>query len=246
MSFNILGFALATALTQNVADRQKALEIDMIGGVMGGSPLGLVLVTALAQQQAATQTGAPAPQAGAVTAGDGAAGNGAPTLVEVPNIRDEPTFDDAAELLAGFGLTASDAKVISTRPVGTVVESIPPAGALVPTGSKIEVAISAGKEIPNVVNMQYEAAKETLERDGFTVGRWGEEGVVGTADVVLSQDPPGGSYASAGDMVLLTAASKPSVEKVEKVEKAERVERVERVEKTGAKSGARSNARSGA
>lgn len=205
-----MGFVLATALTRNLPDRQKALEIDLLGGIMGNSALGLVLVTTLAQQQKTTlqQDTAPqqqsAPQPGPVPAVEST-----PGLVEIPDIREHATFDRAAALLAGFGLVAAEIKVISRRPVGAVVESIPAAGTLAPAGSTVQVAVSVGKQVPTVVGSMFEAAKQVLEQDEFTVERR-PSGTAGTPDVVLAQDPAGGTYASAGDVVVLSAASKSS------------------------------------
>ncbi|QIS14222.1 hypothetical protein [Nocardia arthritidis] len=56
MTFNVLGFVLATALTRDMKDRDQASQLELLGGLMGSSPLGLVLIATVAGQQSQPST----------------------------------------------------------------------------------------------------------------------------------------------------------------------------------------------
>jgi len=62
-------------------------------------------------------------------------------------------------------------------------------------------------EVPNVVNLQFDAAKTTLEAKGFRVSRLDDQFSTQAPGTVLKQDPSGGRLADEGSTVVLTVSS---------------------------------------
>jgi hypothetical protein len=188
MNFNLMGFALASALTQNMPDRQQAAGIDLVGGLMGSNPLGLVLVATLAQQnQSADSTGI-APT-----------GQPAPELVVVPNVS-RKSFDEVTSMLTDIGLVAVRTSVLCDKPIGDVLETVPAAGSLAQPGSSVQVAVSIGKPVSDVTQLNTREAADRLKADGFRVQSHTTD-QTGAPDTVLRQEPQGGEYLSAGESV---------------------------------------------
>jgi eukaryotic-like serine/threonine-protein kinase len=197
MPFNVLGFALATALTQNLTDRQQAAQLDLVGGLLGSSPLGLVLVAALAQQ------------AGTGTTGTGPGGPvTTPTKVQVPDVTASASVDDAAALLTSLGLVAGQTGAVSDQPRDQILGSDPAAGTLVDPGSTVLIVISAGKRVPDVTNRTVKEATTILTSAGFAVNQQ-QSTESGAPDTVLSQDPASGQFLSAGDAVTIFVSKPP-------------------------------------
>ncbi|MGC5585657.1 Stk1 family PASTA domain-containing Ser/Thr kinase [Ornithinimicrobium sp. W1665] len=123
------------------------------------------------------------------------------------------TEPEARTELTGLGFTVPDAEERnSDAPVGEVVEQDPPSGQL-EEGSEVLIVVSAGPEaieIPDVLDMEEQAARDLLEREGFTNVR-DEAEEVHDPDVeegqVVSTEPQPGDEVEPDREIVLTVAS---------------------------------------
>lgn len=118
-----------------------------------------------------------------------------PTLVVVPNLVDEPV-DQAGDDLKSAGLELG-----AVSGSGGVVRSqSPAAGAQVPRGTVVSVALGPAVQdqvdVPNVVGMPVDDVPALLVARGLVLGQ-----VSGTGEVVRSQRPPPGTRVLMGTAV---------------------------------------------
>ena len=130
-----------------------------------------------------------------------------PKPVAVPPVVGESYDDAAAELQqAGFAVARED--VTSNEPAGTVVGQDPTANSLVPRGATIALRVSRGPQtsaVPDVVGLDRSDAAATLRNAGFRVLVQEQETESSAEDdIVLAQDPLGGSQQPRGATILIT------------------------------------------
>ncbi len=129
-----------------------------------------------------------------------------PKPVSVPDVRGE-TLAQASATLHNAGFNVNTTVVQSTQPANTVISESPSPGTNAPQGSTVNLTISAGppqKSVPSVVNETAQQATHDLEAAGFHV----TEVQQSTTDpnqnnIVLSQNPNGGSQATQGSTVTI-------------------------------------------
>lgn len=122
------------------------------------------------------------------------------------------TEPEARTTLVGLGFTVDSEERNSDAPVDQVIEQDPPSGQL-EEGSEVLIVVSAGPEaieIPDVIDMEEQAARDLLEREGFTnVREEAEE--VHDPDVeeghVVSTEPEPGDEVEPDREIVLTLAS---------------------------------------
>jgi eukaryotic-like serine/threonine-protein kinase len=129
-----------------------------------------------------------------------------PALVNVPLVEGQQYETAAAALQrAGFAVARSD--VESDEPLGTVVAQNPEGNSSQPKGSRITLSVSQGPtttQVPDVLGFGEDAARSTLEGEGFRVRvRRRAVSTPDEADVVLDQFPAPGETANAGSFVEL-------------------------------------------
>jgi hypothetical protein len=129
--------------------------------------------------------------------------------VRVPNFAglDEPAAKAKAQEL-GLKLKVGDHRFSETARIGSVIDQTPPSGKLVPDGTLVVVALSAGSEsfqLPDVVGLRVDDAKKTLKERGlaFEVQTTASDKPQGT---VLESFPSAGVTVQTGDTVRLTVA----------------------------------------
>jgi serine/threonine-protein kinase len=127
--------------------------------------------------------------------------------VQIPDVTGQP-FANAKSALQGQGFTVSRVDVQSDQyPKGVVVASNPPAGSSVAKGSKIELSVSKGPattQVPDVTNQNQADATQILEGAGLTVAVVQDFVTDPSQDgIVISQDPPAGADAQAGEVVTI-------------------------------------------
>jgi serine/threonine-protein kinase len=195
--FNLQGFALSVALTRDMRDRERAMQLAFVGGMIGGAnPAGVLLVSALARaEDGDTVPGRPPAGGGPVAQLPDV------SRVQVPDLPRDP--DEAAELLTQRGLKAAIVRVESDDPMELVIGSDPPSETVVRRGSTVDVLVSAGIPVPGVVGEPAQAAEEEVSRAGFSVDLT-ESKKAGRPDHVAEQDPAAGTFAEAGTTVTLT------------------------------------------
>jgi serine/threonine-protein kinase len=137
----------------------------------------------------------------------------APVLVEVPAVVGLDR-NEAADLLQEQDLGITFREETSTDVAeGIVIRSDPAEGEEVEPGTRVTLFISTGPEespIPNVSNLDIEAARKTLADAGFGVG---QETLQDSQDyeegIVISQSLPAGTKAAPGTSIDLVVSSGP-------------------------------------
>jgi serine/threonine-protein kinase len=135
-------------------------------------------------------------------------------MTEVPPVVDESAEQATSELqAAGFSVEFAPA-LDSDKPANTVVEQDPSGGTPAASGTTVTIYVSQGPKsttVPKVTSTDRESAKQTLSAAGFKVdikcqyvSDPSQEGIV------LSQDPAGGTSASAGAVVTLIIGIAPT------------------------------------
>lgn len=108
-----------------------------------------------------------------------------------------------------LGLRLLEVQEDSPRPAGEVLRQAPPPGTQLEREDPVTVFTSTGRdlvEVPNVIDKKADDAREALEALGFEVR---EQKVRGPRDeIVVSQNPPGGTLAPRGSTVSLTISEK--------------------------------------
>jgi serine/threonine-protein kinase len=127
--------------------------------------------------------------------------------VQVPDVTGQP-FANAKSALQGQGYKVQRVDVQSDQyPKGVVVASDPPAGTSVAKGSTVTLSVSKGPattQVPDVTNQNQADATQILEGAGLTVAVVQDFVTDPSQDgVVISQDPPAGADAQAGEVVTI-------------------------------------------
>jgi beta-lactam-binding protein with PASTA domain/predicted Ser/Thr protein kinase len=131
-----------------------------------------------------------------------------PELVIVPSVVGD-RYEDALATLqrAGFAVARTDVEN-NEAPRGIVVGQNPGEETSQPRGSRITLSVSQGPttvEVPDVLGFEEDAARSTLEGEGFRVRvRRQEVSTPEEADIVLDQFPGPGETADAGTFVSIT------------------------------------------
>jgi eukaryotic-like serine/threonine-protein kinase len=127
-----------------------------------------------------------------------------PQLVSVPPVIGEQ-YDEAAATLQDAGFAVARTDVDDDAPRGTVVGQNPQGNTSQPRGSRITLSVSRGpatSQVPDVIGFDEDAARSTLEGEGFQVRvRRRSVSTQEEADVVLDQFPGPGETANAGSVV---------------------------------------------
>jgi eukaryotic-like serine/threonine-protein kinase len=127
-----------------------------------------------------------------------------PQLVSVPPVIGDQ-YDEAAATLQDAGFAVARTDVDDDAPRGTVVGQNPQGNTSQPRGSRITLSVSRGpatSQVPDVIGFDEDAARSTLEGEGFQVRvRRRSVSTQEEADVVLDQFPGPGETANAGSVV---------------------------------------------
>jgi eukaryotic-like serine/threonine-protein kinase len=131
-------------------------------------------------------------------------------MVAVPDVLQQSEASARSELeAAGFDVTVLNAPSNDTAE-GLVFDQAPDPGQRVAKGSTVQITVSTGPEtttVPNVVGEQRQQAENDLEDAGFEVEVVEEETDDETQNnLVVDQDPEGGSQAQPGSTVTITVA----------------------------------------
>jgi eukaryotic-like serine/threonine-protein kinase len=191
--FSIFGFFVGQSLAANQgADQQQAAQVGLVGSLVGITPVGVIITSELARR------------AGEDAAA--AAGRQAPPLatpVPVPDVTGE-SADDATDDLRANGLTATQTEVTSKdTAIGVVSSQNPQGGQVVATGSNVQLFVSKGTIVPNVVGLTPEAATDRLQRSGLTARSEETPSATVPEGEVAGQDPASGQSVDPGTEVTI-------------------------------------------
>ena len=130
-----------------------------------------------------------------------------PQPISVPSVVGEP-IDQASSELQAVGFNVSPRFVDDNQPKNTVIGQSPIGGASAGKGSTVSLTISNGPKtstVPDVTSTDVGSAEQTLQASGFKY-KVAYQDVIDPSqvDVVLGQDPQGGTQQPAKTVVTLT------------------------------------------
>jgi serine/threonine-protein kinase len=130
-----------------------------------------------------------------------------PQPVSVPSVVGEP-IDQASSELQAAGFNVSPRFVDDNQPKNTVIGQSPIGGASAGKGSTVSLTISNGPKtstVPDVTSTDVGSAEQTLQASGFKYKvAYQDVTDPSQVDVVLGQDPQGGTQQPAKTVVTLT------------------------------------------
>ncbi|MEE1939495.1 Stk1 family PASTA domain-containing Ser/Thr kinase [Streptomyces sp. TRM 70361] len=134
-----------------------------------------------------------------------------PAEVEIPDVVGEE-FDEARQELENANFEVKRETEVSEQPPGTVIEQDPAGGGKAKPGTEITLTVAEEDErptVPNVVDQDFEAAKNQLEELGFTVVRTDQEDTSREPNTVISQSITPNTKAAPNSTITLTVAKAP-------------------------------------
>ncbi|MGZ5413802.1 MAG: Stk1 family PASTA domain-containing Ser/Thr kinase [Aeromicrobium sp.] len=134
-----------------------------------------------------------------------------PSQVTIPNL-DGYTYNQAKALLEGdqFNLNVKKEEQDSDLAAGQVINSDPPAGTSVDSGSDVTVKVSRGQvTVPDVVDMKAEDAQKTLNDLNLKYTTKNDPASPAPKDTVTAQSIAAGQKVPPGTSVELTVSGKP-------------------------------------
>src|SRR6266545_295559 len=157
-----------------------------------------------------------------------------PPKVEVPDVRGQ-SRDEAVGTLTNAGLTPNVVEIFSREEAGTVIAQFPLGGTRVLKGSKVRINVSRGVKpltVPNVVGQPYDNAAGQLQAEGFAVARRDVDSGQ-PKDVVIDQQPDGGSSLARGGTVTLYVSKGPKFSTVPDVTSQDEDSATQTLERSG-------------
>lgn len=140
MPFSIAGYLVGRVVgeRQGITDDTVLNRLALMGGIMGTTPMGVVMTTVLAQREAEdtapTIPTTPTPP---------------PVQIEVPDVR-ELSFSEAQRKLESLGLVIVRRELYSiTTPKESIINQNPEPKAIVSQGASITLSVSLGSELPS-------------------------------------------------------------------------------------------------
>jgi beta-lactam-binding protein with PASTA domain len=135
-----------------------------------------------------------------------------PRTAALPDVIGQ-SFERAAAQLRGAGFSVARTNVDSDEPKGRVVAQDPGGNTVQPIGSTVTLSVSRGPQepqppdavpVPDVLGVDEQIARDTLEGAGFSVRVEREDvSVPDQEGIVLSQDPPADTEAKPGSVVTI-------------------------------------------
>ena len=122
-------------------------------------------------------------------------GFGGPATVAVPNV-EGMTQAAATTAITGAGLVLGTVTTVSssTVPAGSVISESPAAATPVEAGTTVNLTVSSGAQVPNVVGLTQAAATTAITGAGLVLGSVAMASSVDRARRQRHQSEPGGRY----------------------------------------------------
>lgn len=136
-----------------------------------------------------------------------------PGKAPVPQVTGDP-LAQAETLIRHAGLKVGKVQYIANTavPVGDVSSTSPVPGQTVPLGTAVKLFVSSGaptKAVLDVIGDTESAARAALQGQGFSVTASIKPTNAGPPGTVVSQNPVGGTQATAGSIVTIDVAQRP-------------------------------------
>lgn len=212
MLFNPISFVLSRELAkrEGVTEDSSLNKFGIIGGALGGALPAVALVPVLARREVESSP-APGTVTGSGTGGTGGgAGGGVGTgtqIAPVPDVRNKGLVDATTDLVkepGKFKVAHQELTVVGNS-VGKVLLQFPSPGEQLQHGGTVTLVIgretSDKVQMPNVIRLPIEEARELLQNEDFkvTINPTGTK-----TGVVQEQDPSAGTLVEPGSRVKLT------------------------------------------
>jgi serine/threonine-protein kinase len=130
--------------------------------------------------------------------------------IEVPNVIGMD-YETARDILENKQLSVSRIyQKFESVEIGTVISQEPATGVKVFKNSLVTLTLSSGDEmipIPKVIRENFEVARSTLEESGFEIEEQWVPSSQTTKNLVLNQDPQGGTGAPPGTVIIIYIGS---------------------------------------
>lgn len=130
--------------------------------------------------------------------------------IEVPNVIGM-NYETARDILENKQLSVSRIyQKFESVEIGTVISQEPTTGVKVFKNSLVTLTLSSGNEIipiPKVIRENFEVAKSTLKESGFEIEEQWVPSSQTTKNLVLNQDPQGGTGAPPGTVIIIYIGS---------------------------------------
>lgn len=184
MAFSIGGYLIGrvTAQNQGITDEAVVSRLSLFGGLLGSTPIGLVMTTVIARREA--EDVAPAPIALPSS-----------PQIEVPDVVNKP-IAEAQSILEALGLQVQQQAIVSTStPVNLVSVQTPAAKSPVAPGTTVTLLVSAGStvpgtDMPNVIGKAQADAEAALRGLGLSVTAFRVESDAPSGTVVEQSPDP--------------------------------------------------------
>jgi beta-lactam-binding protein with PASTA domain/sugar lactone lactonase YvrE len=116
---------------------------------------------------------------------------------------------------AGFKLGAVATQSSTTVPTGSVISELPTAGTIASPASNVNITVSSGTTVPNVVGATQASASTSITNAGLVVGAVTTQSSTTVATgSVIAESPTAGTLASPGSKVNITVSSGTTVPNV--------------------------------
>jgi len=130
--------------------------------------------------------------------------------IEVPNVVGMD-YETARDILENKQLSVSRIyQKFESVEIGTVISQEPATGVRVFKNSLVTLTLSSGNEmipIPKVIRENFEVARSTLKESGFEIEEQWVLSSQTTKNLVLNQDPQGGTGAPPGTVIIIYIGS---------------------------------------
>jgi beta-lactam-binding protein with PASTA domain len=131
----------------------------------------------------------------------------------VPNVVGDPQATaESAIVAAGLTVGTVTTATSSTVPTGSVISQSPSGGAIRDLNTPVDLVVSSGTVVPNVVNQTVASATNNIQSAGLTVNPVNNTAYSASvaAGRVVSQSPSGGAIRDLGTQVTLTVSLGPN------------------------------------
>ena len=157
-----------------------------------------------------------------------------PPKVEVPDVKGD-SRDEAISTLSSLGLEVKPRDVFSKEEANTVIAQFPTPGTKVNKGSPVQINVSKGLQpltVPSVVGQLYDSAAGQLQGEGFAVARRDVDSGQ-PKDVVIDQQPKGGTGLARGGTVILYVSKGPKESTIPDVTSQDEASAAQTLEQSG-------------
>jgi len=220
-----IGSAGAPPAGASVVPNVVGMSADAANAALKAARLVPLLNTVPADAAGAGRVVSQEPAAGIVVARDSNVvvnvGAGAPSALleaEVPDLRRLSEVEARAKL-AGAGLTVNVLdRLVGGDDANLVVDQAPPAGTRLSRGANVTVTVGRllllPIRVPEVLNLEADAAEQTLQDLGFAVERGTALSLPGSQGRVIGQEPGGGASVTRGSVVRIVVGATNTIQSV--------------------------------